>query len=336
MSATLESLLAPLRPFWDEPGIEEICINAPGEAWIWTKGGFQRREVQMDADDIEDLAHSAAAQWRRDIGPTTPLLSCDLPGEGRLQVVLPPCVEQGHPSLTIRIGDEEWPTLDDYDQAGFFKKTRNIRRPRSDVDYQLARLYREQEWRKFFALAVRSKKTIIGCGQTASGKTRFSKALVKEIPLHERLITIEDAPELKKLPHPNCVKMFYNNEAKGNGDGLGPTARQLVESALRMRIGRLFLQEIRNGQSMLAFLTALMTGHPGAVTTVHAASPEDAFDRMRVMLKGTSDGQAISDGDITKSLQGNIDIVMHFDRWGNDFSMSEVWFRPVSLGEIEL
>ncbi|MBS0642107.1 MAG: P-type DNA transfer ATPase VirB11 [Proteobacteria bacterium] len=325
VSATLDHLLTPLRPFWDERGVEEICINKPGEAWIWTKGRFERRNVDLDADDIEDLAHVAAAQWRRDVTAQSPLLSCDLPGNGRLQVVLSPCVAPGHPSITIRIGDEAWPTLDQYITSGFFNKTRNVKRSRPEVDDQLAELYRAGDWGAFFRLAVRAKKTIIGCGETASGKTRFSKALLGEVPHSERLITIEDAPELRGLPHPNRVMMFYNKEAKGTGDGLGPTARQLIEAALRMRIGRLFLQEIRDDQAVTAFLAALLSGHPGAITTLHARSPAEVFDRLQDLVSQ----------DIVRNLQANIDVICHFDRWGNDFSMSEVWFKPVSTGGIQ-
>lgn len=334
MSATLDSLLEPLLPFWEEPGVEEICIQEPNVVWIWKDGKFERREVAMDADDIEDLVHVAAAQTRKDVTERNPLLSCDVPREGRMQAVLFPCVARGFPSVTIRIGDDEWPTLAQYEESGFFKNTRSTRRGISDVDRELAKLYCAEDWVAFFRLAVRSKKTIVGCGETASGKTRFSKALLNEVPLSERLITAEDAPELKKLPHPNRVMLYYNKQAKGNGDGLGPTVVELVEAALRMRIGRFFLQEIRDGMAALAFLSALMSGHPGAITTLHAASPNEAFDRLRVELKKTSAGAAVSDADITKNLQNNIDIVCHFDRNGNVFSMSEVWFKPVALGEI--
>jgi type IV secretion system protein VirB11 len=327
VSVTLDHLLEPLQALWNEPGIEEICVQAPHVAWCWIGGKFERRDIAMDADDIEDLAHCAAAQWHKDVGRETPLLSCDLPGEGRLQVVLPPCVADGFPSITIRIGDEEWPTLDDYTNAGFFKKTRNKPRVRPAVDDELAALFIAEDYDAFLRLAVRSKKTIVGIGETASGKTRFSKALLGEVPLTERLITIEDAPELRNIPHPNHVSLYFDKE------GRGITALQLTEAALRMRIGRLMLQEIRDGQAMIAFLAALLSGATGAITTLHARSPADAWDRMRVLIKGTPAGAAISDADITKNLQNNIDIILHFDRTGSDFSMSEAWFRPVSLGE---
>jgi type IV secretion system protein VirB11 len=334
MSATLDHLLIPLLPFWDEPGVEEICIQRPYEAWIWKGGKFERREVAIDADDVEDLIHVAAAQRHKEVSERNPLFGDDLPREGRLQAVVFPCVSRECPAIAIRIGDEEWPELIDYEDSGFFKRTRNKRKATPEVDLQLAQLFHEEKWAAFFHLAVSAKKNIIGCGQTASGKTRFSKALIKTVPLWERMITMEDAPELKKLPHPNRVMYYYNKHAKGDGDGLGPTPVELVETALRMRIGRLFLQEIRDALAAKAFLNAAMSGATGAITTVHASSPVEVFDRLRVILKETPAGAAMSDDDVTRNLQNNIDVVCHFDRMGDDFWMSEVWFKPVSLGEI--
>lgn len=325
MSATLDHLMTPFKPFW-RSGVEEIIMNKPHEAWLWNRGKFERSEIDMDADDIEDLGYVAGAQWRQDLSHASPLLGCDLPGEGRLQIVLPPCVRRGFPSLTIRIGDEEWPTLRSYKESGFFEKTRNRPAGLSEVDQELATYFKARDYGTFFHKAVLAKKTIVGIGQTASGKTRFSKALIGEVPLYERLITIEDAAELKNIPHPNRVQMYYNKEAKGNGDGLGPTATQLVEAALRMRIGRLFFQEIRDMQSMAAFLTALQTGHAGGITTLHASSPEDAFDRMKRLAGGGDDA--------LRSIRSDIDIICHFDHWQGERWMSEVWFRPVSDGEI--
>ena len=326
MSVTLDHLLEPLQDIWNEPGVEEICIQRPNVAWVWVKGKFERRDIAMDRDDIEDVAHIAAAQWQKDINRDQPLFGCDLPGEGRLQVVMEPCV-LGCPSATIRIGDESWPTMADYTKTDFFKKTRNRARTRSPVDEELAALFKAENYAEFLRLAVRSRKTIIGIGETASGKTRFSKALLGEIPLTERLITVEDAAELKNIPHPNHVSLYYDK------DGRSTTAIQLVEAALRMRIGRLFLQEVRDAQAMIAFLTAQLSGATGALTTLHARSPAEAFDRMRIMIKGTPAGAAIDDADITKNLQNNIDIILHFDRSDGEFRMSEAWFRPVSLAE---
>lgn len=324
MSVTLDHLLEPLQPLWNEPGIEEICIQQPNVAWCWVKGQFQKRYVVMSVEDIEDLAIVAAGQWGKDISPDMPRLSCDLPREGRLQMLLKPCVRDC-PSLTIRIGDEEWPTIEDYEQAGFFKKTRNKPRIKPAVDDELSALFLAGNYPDFLRLAVQARKTIIGIGETASGKTRFSKALLQAIPLNERLITIEDAAELKRIPHPNHVSLYYDKE------GRGTSPIQLVEAALRMRIGRLFFQEIREAQALIAFQAAQLSGTKGAISTLHAKSPADAFSRMRIMMRGTPAGAAMSEDDINESLQDNIDVILHFDRSEGDFSMSEAWFRPVSL-----
>ena len=119
-------------------------------------------------------------------------------------------------------------------------------------------------------------------------------------PPEERLITIEDAPELRGLDrlHPNSVSLYYDKDGKG-----GVTASVLVEAALRMRIGRLFLQEIRDGVGAIAFLLALQTGHTGGITTIHASDCLAVFDRLRVLVKQAPGGASISDTDITTQLR---------------------------------
>lgn len=324
MSITLDHLLSPLSQWLDDPSVEEVCINAPGEVWIWRGGQFTRHPVSLEPLDIEDIAIVAAAQRRQDVGASRPLLSTDLAGRGRLQAVLHPCVAEGFPSLTIRRGSDEWPSLEDLARGGLFQKA-SQERPR-EADADLMELYRAGNWPEFLRLAVRKKKTIIACGQNASGKTHLSKALIAEIPEAERLITIEDSPELKGLLHPNRVQLYYDKNAPG---GM-PRAADLVEAALRMRIGRLFLQEIRDGKAALAFLLALQTGHPGGITTIHATDCKSVFDRLRVMIKQAGDGAAISDADLVAQFHHLADVIVHTERSDKKFAVDEVWFRPAA------
>lgn len=326
MSITLDHLLSPLSPWLDDPAVEEVCINAPGEVWIWRAGQFARHPVSFEPLDIEDIAIVAAAQRRQDVDATRPLLSTDLAGRGRLQAVLPPCVAEGFPSLTVRRGSDDWPSLDQLARGGLFRKVKQIRHGPGEADAELMELYRAEDWPAFLRLAVRNKKTIIACGQNASGKTHLSKALIAEIPEAERLITIEDSPELRGLRHPNRVQLYYDKNAP---EGM-PRASDLVEAALRMRIGRLFLQEIRDGKAALAFLLALQTGHPGGITTIHATDCKAVFDRLRVMIKQVSDGAAISDTDISDQLHQLVDVIVHTERSDKAFAVDEVWFRPAA------
>lgn len=324
-SATLTYLLKPFQPYFDDPGVEEIIINRPGEVWIWRGGAFERHEIALDADDIIDIGIVAGAHRRQDIGPNRPLLGTDLQGMGRLQVVLPPCVAEGKPALVIRRGNAFSPSLDDLDVAGLFKSTKRRRGAASVQDDRLLRIYREEDWNRFLREAVLAKKTIVTCGETASGKTTLAKGLIDAIPRNERLITIEDTPEWTDLPHGNQVNLFYSKDS-GN-----VTPRHLVAAALRMRIGRLLVQELRDGDAAFAFLRAVKSGHRGGITTVHSDDPEAAFTAIAVQMKETDAGAALDTDDVLTMLRENIDVIAHCIRTDEDgvteFKVTEVWYR---------
>lgn len=324
MSITLDELLSPLASWLDDSAAEEICVNGPGTAWVWRDGQFERHAVPLDAQHIEDIAIVAAAQRRQDVDADRPLLATDLAGRGRLQAVLPPCVAVGFPSLTIRRGSTAWPSLDGLAAAGLFYRARPRVEAESGTDVVLTELYRAEEWPAFFRLAVQARKTIVACGRNASGKTHLAKALIAEIPEDERLITVEDSPELIDLRHPNRVQLYYAKDAPEGAPG----ASDLVEAALRMRIGRLFLQEIRDGAAAIAFLSALQSGHPGGITTIHASNCGAVFDRLRVLIKQTPAGAAVSDSDLVSQFGQLIDVIVHTERAGQRFAVDEVWFGP--------
>jgi type IV secretion system protein VirB11 len=242
-----------------------------------------------------------------------------------LNVVLPPHVEEGKPSLTIRRGSSFSPSLAQLGAGGLFDQTRGRARIRNAADVRLMELYRAEKWQQFFHQAVLAKKTIVACGETGSGKTTFAKALIDSIPREERLITIEDTPEWTNLPHENKVCMFYDKHGKIQ-------AADLVQAALRMRIGRLLVQELRDGRAANGFLEALQTGTPGGITTIHAMDCKQTFVRLKTMIKQTDGGAALDDRDLISQLHSLIDIVVHCERPpGGAFALSEVWFAPVSL-----
>jgi type IV secretory pathway ATPase VirB11/archaellum biosynthesis ATPase len=127
MSVTLDHLLEPISHWLDDPSVEEVCIQKPNEAWIYSRGKFDRHDVALDSDAIEDIAIVAAAQRQQDIHRRQPLLATDLVGRGRLQAVVYPCVAEGLPSLTIRRGSTEWPTLDELEAGGLFTATKAVK-----------------------------------------------------------------------------------------------------------------------------------------------------------------------------------------------------------------
>lgn len=334
MSANLDYLLEPFDQWLNHETTEDIAVQEDSTAWVYSRGKFTphpllaidpltgKRTVPVDAEWLEDLAIVAAAQRGQDVGNGIPLLKTDLLGRGRLQVVLPP--SSSFPTISIRRGSDEWPVFQDLVANGLFKKTKRLRPVAHEGHAELLAYYQAEDWPQFLPLAVRSKKNIVLAGPNGSGKTHLSKALIGEIPLEERLVVMEKSAELRGLPHPNQVKLYYD---PANPDTPSPTT--LVEAALQLRIGRLFLQELLSGEDVLGYLIAGQTGHGGAITTIHARNCEAVFDRMRVLIKLAMGGSAISDTDINSELKAIVDVVVHFsERDADGFSVDECWYGP--------
>jgi type IV secretory pathway ATPase VirB11/archaellum biosynthesis ATPase len=141
------------------------------------------------------------------------------------------------------------------------------------------------------------------------------------VPIWMRFITIQDSAELRRLPHPNKVQMYFDKEGKG----AGVRAMELVEMALRMRIGRLMIQEISDGETAMALLLLLQTGHKGVITTIHAPHCHAVFDRLKVLVKLS--GVAVSDEDIISEFREMIDIIVHNERGDGPFEADEIYFK---------
>jgi type IV secretion system protein VirB11 len=329
MSVTLDSLLEPLDHLLTDPSVEDILVNGPNNIYAYARGAFKRQDLKLDADDIEDIAIVAAAQRSQDFSHRRPILSIDIKdGRGRLQAITYPCVPEDSPCLVIRRGSSSWPTMEQLMKQGLFEKAVGDRRVKRDEE--LLKLYHEGSYGEFLSLAVRKHRTVIACGQVASGKTFLSKALIGEIPRDERLVVIEDAQELLDLPHENAVALFCKKDP-GDGD-ITPT--HLVEAALRMRMNRLFMQELRDGNAANAFLIALQTGHPGAITTVHAPHCTAVFDRLRVMISQTPQGRGVRPEDVQEQLHSLIDVIIHLSLGeGGVRKVEEVWFKDAFMNQ---
>ena len=138
-------------------------------------------------------------------------------------------------------------TLDDFERDGLFKEVRLAQTELTPDDHKLKQFLANGEIKAFLKLAVATRKNIVVSGATGSGKTTFMKGLVNEIPLHERIVTIEDVRELF-LPQPNCVHLLYSKGAQGAS---AVTPKDLLESCLRMKPDRILLAELRSDELML-------------------------------------------------------------------------------------
>ncbi len=279
----LRSFLGPLQTWLDHPQVTDILVNKPGEAWIEVLG---RRPGRVEAPGLTDamldrLAAQVAAFAHQGVNREHPILSASLPGGERVQVILPPAT-RAHVALAIRKQVQADLSLADYAAAGAFQETRVAEPAAGDaIEHELDARLRARDLQAFFELAVLARRNIVISGGTSTGKTTFLNALVREIPRHERLILVEDTPEVR-LIHPNSVGLLAVKGALGEAK---VDAGDLLQAALRMRPDRILLGELR-GAEAFSFLRAVNTGHPGSITTVHADTPEGALEQIALMVLG--------------------------------------------------
>jgi type IV secretion system protein VirB11 len=323
--SALELNLRSLRPLLSDPAVTELCINRPGHAFIETDCGWERRELPFaDFDWCRRLAKLIANASRQRIDESTPLLSASLPTGERAQIVLPPATSAGSVAITIRRPSDTVWSVEELARRGIFRATRRATHALDGTEQELVRLLGCGEYEAFMKLAVASRKNILVSGPTGSGKTTWTKALIREIPSHERLITIEDAQELILDTHPNHVRLFYSKDDQGLAR---VTPRQLLESCLRMKPDRILLAELR-AEEAFDYLRNVNSGHPGSITSVHAGSCELAFEQLVLLVKQCAAGRELARSDIKSLLYLLIDVVIQFGVERHERFIKEIWYEP--------
>lgn len=315
----LRSYLAPLADMLMRPDITDIYVNKPREIWVETSGGAIERHEAPDLDDatLARLARQIAALSHQGISREHPLLSATLPDGARVQIVGPPAT-RGPLALAIRKHVEPDLTLSDYVATGALDETSvRTKLDRSGTDAELAALLAQGDIAGMLAAAVRARRNILVSGGTSTGKTTFLNALIREIPSEERLIFIEDTPELT-MRHPNGVGMLAARSALGESH---VTANDLVAASLRMRPDRIILGELR-GEEAFAFLRAVNTGHPGSMTTVHSDSAEGAVEQVALLVLQT--GTRLSREDVHHYVKQTVDVFVQLGRTGGKRTVTEV------------
>jgi type IV secretion system protein VirB11 len=227
-------------------------------------------------------------------------------------------------ALTIRRPSEAVWSLEELAARGVFRATRRADEALDVAERQLLQLLEAREYEAFMRLAVVSRKNIVVSGPTGSGKTTWTKALIREIPPQERLITIEDARELVLDRHQNHVRLFYSKDDQGLAR---VTPKQLLESCLRMKPDRILLAELRSEEAF-DYLRNVNSGHPGSITSVHAASAELAFEQLMLLTKQSAAGQALSRRDIKSLLYLLVDVVIQFGVERHERFIKEIWYEP--------
>ena len=275
--------LGPLEPLLSDPAVDEVMVNGPDAVYVERGGRLERTAVAFGSE--AELAHAIErilAPLGRRVDEASPLCDARLGDGSRVNVVIPP-LSLGGPCLTIRRFRPRGFSLADLVEVGTL--------PRELAD--------------FLARCVSSRVSMLVSGGTGSGKTTTLSALSGSIPDDERIVTIEDAAELR-LRQRHVVRL----EARpANLEGRGEvTIRQLVRNALRMRPDRIVVGEVR-GPEALDMLQALNTGHDGSLTTVHANSPEDALRRVETLALMA--GVGLPHAAVREQVASAVELVVH-------------------------
>lgn len=316
----LSRLLEPLSPWLDRRDVTDIFIQRPGEIWIeYLSGQVERKEVPgLGRTQLERLARQVAAFSHQGISRSHPLLAAILPDGARIQIVLPPAT-RGEISVSIRKQVVSDFSLGDYKAQGAFPSG-NDGTDKQQRDMILHELHSLGEYDELLKMAVGQRRNILISGGTSSGKTTFLNALLREIPAEERLILIEDTPELQ-LRHANAVGLVAVRGEQGEAQ---VCTDDLLVASLRMRPDRIILGEIR-GTEALTFLRAVNTGHPGSMTTIHADSPERAVEQLALLV--LQRGTQLRRADVIDYVTSIIDIFVQLERGPSGRRVSEVRLR---------
>ena len=319
----LDAYLSPLAPWLERNDITDVLVNRPGEVWIETSGGSVTCETAPQITEVAlgRLARQIAATTHQGVNREHPLLSAALPNGARVQVVAPPATRAGL-VLAVRKHVINDLSLDDLDHSGLFSGGPG-RKSDGASDAELQALLQGGDRLGFLKLAVRRRKTIVISGAAGVGKTTLLNALIKEIDAHERLIVIEDAPEIR-LQRPNAVGLIA---VRGDQGEARVDADDLLRASMRMRPDRVLLGELR-GSEAFTFLRAVNSGHPGSITTVHADSPTGALDQI-AMLALTS-GLDLGWSQLMTYVERVIDVVVQMEGSGGKRRIVDVRFTPRS------
>ena len=305
-----------LRPFaalLTQPDVTELMVNRPGEIWLERSG--QPMMQRLDAPEVDDtllgrLASQIARAAHQGVNRESPLLAATLPDGERIQMVGPPATRSGW-ALSIRRHLTVERPLDSYERPlpplpePVATATRN-----GPADLRAKPI-------AFLREAVHHRRTILISGGTSSGKTTFLNALLKTVPSHERIITVEDTPEIA-VSQANTLGLVA---VKGELGEAKVTVEDLLQASLRLRPDRIIVGEIR-GRETATFLRAINTGHPGSFTTVHANSPEGALDQIALMVMQS--GLALAREETIAYAKSLIDIVVQLGRVGGERRVMDV------------
>ena len=278
--------LGPIEPLMRDPTVTEVIANGPTSVYVERAGRLAPEPVTFrDAEHLRQVIERVVGAGGRRVDAGSPMVDVRLPDGSRVNAVLAPLAIDG-PLLTIRRFPTEPMRIADLVELGTIAP--------GQVD--------------LLGAAVRRRVNVVVSGGTGTGKTTLLNALAAFIEPSERIVTVEDAAELR-LPQANVARL---ESRPPNVEGRGEvTLRALVRNALRMRPDRIVVGEVRGGEA-IDMLQAMNTGHDGSLTTVHASSPADALRRIETMA--LMSGLDLPHSAVREQVRAAIDVVVHLVR----------------------
>ena len=296
-SVYLDAYLPPFRTWLEQETVTELLVNRPGELWVEDARLPRMQRIELPAADdvlLQRLAEQVARASHQGVNREHPLLAATLPGGERIQLCGPPAT-RGHWAMAIRRHRLLDLPLDAYDAS------------LSDSSAELEIPDPAAEPIAYLRSAIARRQTILICGGTSTGKTTFLNAMLREIPAEERVVLVEDTPELK-LPGANGVGLIA---VKGELGEARVSTDDLVQAALRLRPDRIVLGELR-GKEAVSFLRAINTGHPGSFSTVHANTPRGALEQIALMTMQA--GIGLTRSETIEYAASVIDVIVQLER----------------------
>ena len=276
----------PIDPFLSDPDVTEVMVNGPHQVWVEKEGRLTLTDVRfVDSTHLERIIEKIVGQVGRRIDESTPMVDARLPDGSRVNAVIHP-LAIGGPFLTIRKFAVDPFTADDLVGLGTFT----------------------EKVSGFLRRCVHGRLNIIISGSTGSGKTTLLNVVSSFIPDSDRIVTIEDAAELRL----NQLHVLGLESRPPNLEGKGQvTIRDLVRNSLRMRPDRIVVGEARGGEA-LDMLQAMNTGHDGSLTTIHSNAPRDTLARIETMVLMA--GMDLPIRAIREQVASAVDLIVHLHR----------------------
>ena len=324
-----------LTNFLDREEVTDIFINKPYEMFVETLHSANRiTSEKLSYEALNALARTLCRANNLSFSAST-IHSVVLPRGERGQIILPPAVKENTLAFAIRKPSQKRISIEKWVESGRlsnFKNKSDIafeeeyqKNPRlkneillSDIEKELLALTssrRTEDLIKALKIFIEEHLNIVIVGATGSGKTMFSRALADMIDPTERIITIEDVHELDLPYHQNCLHLIYKEDVV--------SAHDLLFASLRLKPRRILITEIRS-EIAWDYITALNTGHPGGITSVHANSAPDVFNRIATLAKESETAKNLDYDFLLNTAKATIDVIFFLEKT----HLNEIYYNP--------